>query len=218
MELVIVLVLWSLGAAAALGIPTFLILRARLSWSRLPNTRAYIRGDGPPPASQDEALTAFAKAWRERGFTGADGLLKAFGRLHISWEPGQFFTRPGLWDKAGEPLKMRGLTMSPKQIIVAIWDGALLGDVALFHELTHVALWVTKGEPDADHKGDRYPGWTEEHDDMIRELKSLFRLVTFRAGPASSRVQGLSLQSVSHDGGVVLCGSCAGVDEAASSS
>jgi hypothetical protein len=215
MELAIVLALWGAGVVAALGIPAFILLRARLSWTRLPHTRAFVQGEGPPPASQDDALLAFADAWRQRGFDGADDALRSFERLHIAWREGQYFTQPDVKGPDGELLKMRGRTLSPKHMIVAIWDGAVLGDTAFFHELTHVALWVTTGEADPDHKGDRWPGWTEEHDDMIRELKSLYRLVRFRTNAdfgvrvTKPATETQALQSANTDGGVVLCGTCA---------
>lgn len=207
-ELAAVVILWSLGALVALGVPAFLIVRERLRWQRLPHTRALVAGDGPPPASQDLALLAFIDAWKERGFGGHEKLRAAMPKLHIAWRVGRYFTMKD----TGE-LKMTGRTVSPKSIVVAIWEGASLGDVALFHELTHWALWVTTGEPDADHEEERYKGWTPQHTAMIVELKSLHRMKEGRALKQALTVVGdngvtVVEEPVAIDESVRYCGTC----------
>jgi hypothetical protein len=211
LELIIVVTLWSLGALAATGIPAFILLRRRLQWHRLPHTRAYVKGEGPSPAMQDDALLAFADLWGQHGFPKQKKLIEHFKELHIEWRFGDYFTDPKL--NNGE-LKARGWTPSPKHIVVAIWNDAALGHTAFFHELTHVALWVLYNEPDPDHEGEKYAGWTAEHTAMISELKKEYSL---RFGMnLSTKKQGLRVVSDDDDDeevprtpeGVMHCGSC----------
>ncbi len=39
------------------------------------------------------------------------------------------------------------------------------------HELVHIALWSINKDPDDDHEGPKYPGWTKEHNEWIEEMK-----------------------------------------------
>ena len=45
---------------------------------------------------------------------------------------------------------------------------------AFWHELTHVVLWDTEGDPDYDHGVIDGP-WTNQHDDIISTLKEVWR-------------------------------------------
>lgn len=44
----------------------------------------------------------------------------------------------------------------------------LISRTALGHELIHIVLWNTTGEPDPDHEGDEYKGWGPKHTQVER--------------------------------------------------
>jgi hypothetical protein len=220
LELAIVVALWSLGALAATGIPAFIVIRRRLQWQRLPHTRALVKGDGPSPAIQDDALLAFVDAWDKAGFPRSRQLIDHFKNLSIEWRFGDYFTDPRVKDSDGELLKMRGWTPNAKHIIVAIWKDATLGNTAFFHELTHVALWVIFNEPDPDHEGEKYAGWSAAHSAMISELKQdysrKFGTMNFTSA-GGAKWQGLRVVGDNDTAvtdveglpeGVMYCGSC----------
>jgi hypothetical protein len=221
LELIVVVALWSAGVAAAVLTPAFIILRRRFQWDRLPHTRVRVKGDGPSPAIQDDALLAYIEAWDKAGFPRSSELLKHFKELHLEWRFGDYFTDGQVRDNDGELLKMRGWTPNMKHILVAIWKDATLGQTAFFHELTHVALWVLFNEPDADHEGSKYAGWSGAHTQMISELKREYNKkygrMTFET-KAGTSWQGLQVVGVNDQGvndvgedapdNVAYCGAC----------
>lgn len=67
-----------------------------------------------------------------------------------------------------EGIKALGVTHSRKLIEVWIREPPYrLSKTSFAHELVHVALIVLNGEPDADHLGEKYSGWTKRHSDFI---------------------------------------------------
>ena len=67
-----------------------------------------------------------------------------------------------------------GLTLAPGWAWVRSTPGGRLCDSALVHELVHVAIWSVKGsDPDPDHEGLTFSGWTVGHTMLIDRVNLL---------------------------------------------
>jgi len=58
-----------------------------------------------------------------------------------------------------------------------VWEGYehKISESSLMHELVHLAIRTEYGHGDADHEGNKYPGWTERHTEMIKQAKDSLR-------------------------------------------
>ena len=61
--------------------------------------------------------------------------------------------------------------------IIWVWQGYhhRMSESALIHELVHLALLAKNGDPDTDHEGTKYRGWSPRHSQMIIETKQMLR-------------------------------------------
>lgn len=164
-----------LGLLVVGGIPLLILIwvfvDSRKGWRALSRSGASWRGELPPlaPRSEelDSALLAFVEAWGSRfGENQRHTLKRRMRFLWITSSPGDSFEHRGQ--------QLRGITHGFRTIEFAAraWG---FGRTALFHELVHWALWNLTGEPDPDHTGDSWKGWTAEHDALIESLKMRFR-------------------------------------------
>jgi hypothetical protein len=195
-----ILLAWGLGALVALGVPGSIMARklflARQGWTRLPKTGTRVRGASPvTPEETESALRAFAQEYAKAFDVPVARFDALLSKLQIQWMPGDFFEI----DYMGKPAKGRGLTASRTFIKVAARDQGL-GHTALFHEMVHWTLWNLTGEPDPDHEKARYPGWTEAHTRLVKELKSRFKRIEAGIDAApTSMGQALSDAAVAAD-------------------
>ena len=80
----------------------------------------------------------------------------------------------GLYGKKVENVRIVGLAKPGNYIW--LWTGyGKISETSLIHELVHQALRATTGIGDADHEGDKFPGWTWEHSSMIVKSKKMLR-------------------------------------------
>lgn len=83
------------------------------------------------------------------------------------------------YDLKGEPFtnhKIIGLVEG--DTIIWVWRGSgnRMSESALIHELVHLAIRAQQGEHgDPDHEGDKYPGWTKAHSELIYKTKQMLR-------------------------------------------
>ena len=59
--------------------------------------------------------------------------------------------------------------------MIWVWQGYdhKIANSSLTHELVHLALRAKNGHGDSDHEGSRYKGWTEQHTNLILEVKNV---------------------------------------------
>jgi len=196
MEFLIIIPLWALGVAATVGIPgsiaTYFYLRSRKQWVRLERSRVRVKGPRPVDQQLDLAFLAFAQGWSAMGFEG--DVRKLMNGWYFEFVKGDSFS-----DSQGS---YRGRTLSRKLALVAEREGAPIGRLTVFHEAVHLALWGFTGEPDPDHGGSKYKGWTEKHTALVSELKRRFALKT----TGTSVVRNLEVPA--EEEGVKACGTC----------
>ena len=111
-------------------------------------------------------MTALANAVR--------GMLQ---KVMIRWDPNKKISTRG-FNLHGERFSKRTIIgrVEAKNIIW-VWQGYdhKISESALMHELVHLALYAKNGNPDADHEGSKYKGWTTAHSMMIDDAKNMLR-------------------------------------------
>lgn len=174
---VIIIPIVGISFIIAIGVPSTLILK-KLFWrpkERIPGfeTRQSSVNSLFPPEVTAQALRIFIECWFD--MIDKKNTRKAINKLNIYWKKdpidlGQEYTVNGkTFSKAS------GLTRTKKDIDVWVFDKnkspeeIKISGTALIHELIHVALWELEGDPDADHEGNLYKGWTEKHSQLERE-------------------------------------------------
>lgn len=84
-----------------------------------------------------------------------------------------------IYDKDGthysEKVPIVGLTFSPTTVWIWIDPSHKVSDSSLVHELVHVALWVQKGDGDADHEGGIIEAWTKQHSELIDIVNQILK-------------------------------------------
>jgi hypothetical protein len=136
------------------------------------------------PKAIHAALEDFMEEWSSR-FGPDPKTREALKGLDIYWIPKPAFYARGI--------KAAGVVDNRNRIRIAAPPGIHLGQTAFFHELVHLMLWHTQGDPDPDHEGDAWAGWNPEHSELIEELNKRWRegspefpLPTWKmAGPAA---------------------------------
>lgn len=147
-------------------IPVIAIVGAKLTRpnQQVPGFGTRMRACPYPLPEVATLLADFIGGWDANGFGGAQKVKAAIDVLDIYW------VTNANTDRNGPP--MNGLTINVHTVNVV--GEPLFRNVrrtALAHELVHVALWATTGQPDADHTGSATPGWTLAHDAFIESLK-----------------------------------------------
>lgn len=74
-----------------------------------------------------------------------------------------------------------GVTSTPCLVFLAHLDSPDPEPTALWHELTHVELWLRTGDPDTDHAAGSGP-WTAAHDELRHTLTHAWLLETSGSG------------------------------------
>lgn len=132
------------------------------------------------------ALDIFYDRWTHE-YGQHDEVLDVLQNLCITWEPYPFVVAGLGTDEDGLPNRAAGLTDKEDEFqdpcTFRVYIGPKpddpdkdrsIGRTAFFHEIVHIMLWVVDGYPygDPDHEGDAYEGWTVEHNDLIRLMKT----------------------------------------------
>ena len=119
------------------------------------------------------AMTIFYDEWIIT-FGDDDGyVLNALGDIEITWSMESKIEKNlyGLDGTFYEEAEVHGLFQnSPEHIWVYAPIDTVISDTALIHELIHLALFVSFGDPDPDHEGDKYSGWTVNHTQLIDKV------------------------------------------------
>lgn len=122
----------------------------------------------------NHALDVFEEMWSET-WGNAEDANHMVNNMCIEWEPYPFEVEGLPETNEGLPGRASGLTESIDTVRVAILEPRKLSSTAFIHELVHVMLWRVNNEPDPDHEGDLYEGWTVEHNLFIRDVKLRLR-------------------------------------------
>ena len=142
------------------------------AWQAVNNCDKY------PPHDVALAMVIFYHSWVEE-FGDSSGLLEErLNRLYIEWGKttktlSYVYTVQGIKRDSATVL---GLTLAPTHIWVYQREkGDSLSQTSLVHELVHVALWATNpnSHGDADHEGNKIPGWTPAHTVLITKINHL---------------------------------------------
>ena len=100
-------------------------------------------------------------------------VLRALENLEMKWSTQSKSARNvyGLEGEFYEVADVHGLfdILSEDVWLYASIDMSI-SSTALIHELVHVALFAAFMDADADHEGDKYPGWSKEHTALIHRL------------------------------------------------
>ena len=110
----------------------------------------------PPVATTALALSAFAGEW-EATFGDHAAVAEVVNNVRVHWVRSQDI--PGYSGLTDDAYDVR---------VVFVAKG--VAHTALAHELVHVMLWHTAGDPDADHALGKGP-WHAEHDAMIQRAE-----------------------------------------------
>ena len=124
------------------------------------------------------AMYIFYELW-ERDFGDENESLKhALEELQIIWGK-DVKDVERVYDIDGNFLEkavVSGLMIDDTTIWVWAEDYQL-SETSLIHELTHIALRHTCGEPDADHEGDKYVCWDDRHSEFIDSVNQVLKSV-----------------------------------------
>lgn len=105
-------------------------------------------------------LETFLAEWH-LAFGNNSEARRAIDELNIVWIEGHSFFVRGR--------EVFGVTDKPNLVRVCGLPRAL-HRTGLVHELVHVILWHTTGEPDPDHEHSELHGWTPAHNDLIKRV------------------------------------------------
>ena len=124
------------------------------------------------------AMNVFYKEWKKE-FGDPEG--KVFNMLNnvmITWGDKER-TVPLAYSVRGKLIKnptVTGLAISPTILWAHVGDLGYVSETSLVHELVHLALWATDGDPDANHEaGASHGGWTTEHTSFIWRINKFLR-------------------------------------------
>lgn len=185
----LVLLLTILVFALAIGIPTAIVVGRIVSFEKIAPYGALQKKDEQglfDAQTTSKAISAFIDSWREVFGENPIGYKKILSGLRIIWSKDVM----NLVVTDSRYRYFAGLALSKKS--VKVWtsgyrfvksergnvikndDGSLktepreakISNTGLGHELIHIVLWNTKGDPDADHEQPKYEGWTEKHTEV----------------------------------------------------
>lgn len=123
----------------------------------------------------DEALEMFYKEWSKE--FGEEYIIEyVLPHIKVEFTQGYIYVKGG-FKKDGTPLSKdklnpcMGYTKALNHIQVWIQEPPyLIGKTSFVHELVHVSLKLINGYYDADHLGQRWQGWSENHSRWIDNL------------------------------------------------
>tara|TARA_R100000008_G_scaffold82838_1_gene67527 strand:+ start:1410 stop:2018 length:609 start_codon:yes stop_codon:yes gene_type:complete len=124
------------------------------------------------------ALMVFYRHWLE--WFGDDDLLvkNMLEKVMVEWgkEKKSLKTAYNIKGEKIHNATIIGITKTNSYIWV--WEGYFhkISESSLMHELVHLALRAKNNHGDADHEGDKYDGWTDQHTEMILEAKETLRV------------------------------------------
>lgn len=115
------------------------------------------------PEAMAEFLDLWVRCWEVRcGRAGLEKVRAALNGVDLEWSDLVLDVRGVL---------ASGVTDYRNKVRVWSGPGVPLRKTALSHELVHVVLWALQGDPDADHMGNKYHGWTEKHELVINDMR-----------------------------------------------
>lgn len=121
------------------------------------------------PWSDDEGV-AFVDLASEAWAFRFDGTADYRGLL-VECQPGQLVTWTSRADGRAHD-EASGVMLSEAHVAVAVGGAERPHDTRLAHELVHVALSQTQGDPDDASHAEGDGPWGPEHDDLIRDLNA----------------------------------------------
>jgi len=118
------------------------------------------------------ALQTFEVAWEEK-FGRLNSVRLALRTMLIGFgkEPRKFVVAYDMEGKRFENGTLVGETMGPNMIWIHAGNESRICDTSFTHELIHASIWAQgfdRGDP--DHLGDKYQGWTHEHNILLQEV------------------------------------------------
>ena len=137
----------------------------------VPNCKTY------PKYMTALAMMVFYHKWEEYFGDANYAVRGMLQKVMIRWDPNKKISTRG-FNLHGERFSKRTIIgrVEAKNIIW-VWQGYdhKISESALMHELVHLALYAKNGNPDADHEGSKYKGWTTAHSMMIDDAKNMLR-------------------------------------------
>jgi hypothetical protein len=181
--LVTMLVLGSLA-----GVATFVLASRVFQWGRpkgvIPGWGTRTKDCPYPPEHMAAVLGEFLEGWKVRGYEGGDKVKKALDALNVYFVPGTSFqVAQRAADGSIVKRNAGGACSNP-------WTMKLVGlplyknvrDSSFPHELTHIALWAVRKNPEFhDADGKVVPGF-EELPDFVLELRKGIREIPLASG------------------------------------
>jgi len=118
------------------------------------------------------ALQTFEVAWEDKfGRLPSVRLALRTMLIGFSREPRKFTVAYDMDGKRFEDGHLVGETMAPNMIWVHAGNKPRICDTSFVHELIHASIWAQgfdRGDP--DHLGEKYHGWTHEHNILLQEV------------------------------------------------
>lgn len=131
------------------------------------------------PEETMQALLIFKECWST--MIDKRDLKPALDKLNIFWKKEPIDLKRAYTIDGKTFSKAAGIARTKKDVDVWIYDKdkkpeeVKISGTALVHELIHVILWNLNGEPDPDHEGPTYEGWTKAHTELEEEVRKRLR-------------------------------------------
>ena len=134
-----------------------------------------------PKEAVSIGLNVFYLYWYAAFGDTADAVLSNLNNLIIEWRIEKMTFRNGYqMDGTFVPEGVAiGLAHGKGLIQVYVPEGASIEETSFVHELIHISINAASGTDhgDPDHEGDKYPGWTARHTQLIPEINSALRAI-----------------------------------------
>lgn len=127
------------------------------------------------------ALNLFYLYWYAEFGDRADAVLKNLNNLIIEYRVEKMSFKNG-YRMNGEFVAEGtaiGLAHGKGLIQVYAPEGMKMYETSFVHELVHVSINASSGrnDGDPDHEGDKYPGWTKRHTQLIMEVNEALQSI-----------------------------------------
>jgi len=125
------------------------------------------------------AMVIFYNMWVEKFDDPGLVVYKALDTMLIEWgnDPRHVKAAYDMQGNLKKNARVIGLCLTKSIIWVERDEWNNIYNSALIHELVHAALWAEVGEPDADHEGKVYKGWTQTHTKFIEEVNEVLLMM-----------------------------------------
>lgn len=134
------------------------------------------------PEDINLAKDVFYNVWYNKFGDPNDELAENLSIMCVIFEPEKWRVKGGFF-LDGRPLPPDGypiIGQALSETLIIVYSKDLkqpLYKTSFAHELVHVALKTRNGSADPDHLGDKYEGWTQEHNDLIREVNHVLKVL-----------------------------------------